>query len=104
MHLIRQLPLQLEVFRCRSLLDLVADAPHHDAWMVARTADDGGEIFAPVLVEMDRVILRLLAIAPDVEGLRHHHQAMAVAGIEESRGEWIVRRPQRIEAARLEQP
>ncbi len=65
----------------------VAQAPHHDARMVAVAEDKIGKVALPPLEEIDAVVVRRLVVAapvePAVEEFVHHHKPKGVAHVVE---------------------
>ena len=78
--------------RLRLLEDLVPDAPHHDARVVAVAPDHVPQVALAPRVEVLAVAVLHLRHAPHVEGLVHDEQAHAVGGLEQLRGRRVVAR------------
>lgn len=70
--------------------DFVADAPHHDRWVIAVAQDHGIDVPLPPIVKDDVVIFRVLALRPAIKGFVEHHHAEPVAGGQECRRGRIV--------------
>ena len=70
---------------------LIADAPHDDRRMIAVAQQHIAQVALVPLVEVSRVVVGGLALAPHVKALVHHHQAHAVAEVEQLGGRRIVR-------------
>ena len=81
---------RLAVLGAPLLGDLVADAPHHDARVIAVAADHVGQIALAPLVEELAIAEARLVLAPLVERLVHHDDAHAVAHLEQLRRGRIV--------------
>ena len=66
----------------RALLgNLVANAPHHDAGVVAISQNQVGDILLGPLVEEAGVAVLALGVKPHVEALGHHHHTQRVADV-----------------------
>ncbi len=73
-----------------ALLDLVADAPHDDAWMVPVAQYHALKVALPPVGKGYMVVVGSLAFPPAVEGLVDHEHAQSVAGIQEGRRGRVV--------------
>ena len=74
------------------VVDLVADAPEQQAWVVAVAADPGSNILFLPLVKEAAVVVRVLAAAPAVEALDIHQNAHLIGQIHElRRGRCVTR-------------
>ena len=88
--------------RAALLGNLVADAPHNHAGMVAVAAHHVAQVALAPLVEILAVAVGNLGDAPHVEGLVHHHQAHAVAQLQQLRRRRIVAGADGVDARALE--
>ena len=70
---------------------LVADAPHHDAGVVAEVAQQVHQVFLRPFIEEEVVAVGHLRALPAVEGFGHQHHAHFVAGFHQFGGRHVVR-------------
>ena len=92
----------LPALRLRLLEDLVPDAPHHDARVVAVPPDHVAEVALSPLGEVLAVAVLHLRHAPHVEGLVHDEEAHAVGGLEQLRSRRVVARADGVRAHALQ--
>ena len=78
------------------------DGPEHDARVVLRSADHGGQVAPPPLIEVHVVVVGVLPVLEAIERLVHHEHAQPVAGVEEGRRDGVVARADRIVAEVLQ--
>ncbi len=85
--------------------DLVADAPHDDAGMIAVAQHHRAEVALPPVGEVRVIVLRVggLLALPLIEGLVHHQHAQAVARVEKRGRGRVVAGADGVEAVRLHQ-
>ncbi len=87
----------------RALLgDFVADAPEHDAGMIAIAIEHARQVALAPLVEEAAVAVRRLARLPFVKGLVHDHEAHRVAEVQQGRIGRVVARADGVAAHALE--
>ena len=78
------------------------DRPKHDARVVLRSADHGGQIAPPPLIKVHVVVVGVLPVLEAIERLVHDEHAQPVAGVEEGRRDGVVARADRIVAEVLQ--
>jgi hypothetical protein len=71
--------------------NLIADAPDHNAGMIAIALDHRLDIALPPFIKSDMVIEWIFPFAPAVESFVHYQHAQPVAGVQESRGGRVMR-------------
>ena len=86
-----------------ALYHLVARRPAEDAGVAAVAAYERAQVLLPPLVDQLVVVVRVLLVAPAVEGLVDDQQAQLVAGPQEGLRGRVVRGAHGVESALLQQ-
>ncbi len=74
----------------RLLIQLVADAPGDDGWVIAVTADEGAKIRLMPVGEDGLEVIAGFVDAPRIENLIDDHEAHLVGEVEELGRRWVV--------------
>ena len=99
---LRREVLEIVVLRVALLGDLVGEAPHEYAWVVAVAADEVAQVnLMPIVVEACVIIARL-ALSPHVKGFVEDEESHVVSKLKELRCGRVVRSAYGVHAEALE--